>query len=255
MTEGLITTLNAIGTPVVIIAAAAVAFVLRSISTQLAIAGGVITLLAVAAYVPIDLYPKARDAWGNIHVEVSPQKFESFSKDMSPTDVSIIVKRGEQEIAKKSIPSPNLEVFSENTIVLKRIAEKDSFSAMVGTTPIGLISDRELETKGFYQKTPEKAPQYIASSKAVYKGMSWSFDNAQLGKVKLTFVGYENGKPLIEVTSSVHGNPQPEKIALANKTFGTLSFNGQYEMTIHIREASLNQTGGEWIAFNVIVVA
>ncbi|WP_194664175.1 hypothetical protein [Vibrio anguillarum] len=53
MNETLIGALNSIGTPIVIVASTAIALIIGKVSKKLSVAAGVISVVAVALYVPI----------------------------------------------------------------------------------------------------------------------------------------------------------------------------------------------------------
>lgn len=254
MGEGYISALHAIGTPVVIIAATAIALLMGRISHKLSVAGGVIALVSVALYVPIDLYPKARDAWGDTVINVTPRSFNAYLSDMSPTSVSIVGMRGETAFASIDIPAPERGFFENKKLVLERNPTGESFHAKIGETKIGVVTDTELESKGFHRVSPSNSQaKDIESSKRVYIGSSWSVANTLLGKLELTFLRIEKGKVVVKLYSSSYGTPKPETIEISNKHFDVHSFEGIHEVTVQVREADFSVVGKEWAAFTIII--
>lgn len=257
MTEDLnfINILHSIGTPVAIIAATAISILLRTISHKLSIAGGVITLLAVGAYIPIDLAPKVLNLWGETKVQIEPNSFQAFSTDLLPTEVSIVVKRGTKELQRQTIQAPRDDFFVNKQIILERKSEEKMFLAKVGNMIVGSLSDDELAAKGFTRKVSQavEQPKSISDSKRIFVGHSWSFDNTALGKLELSFEKIKQGKAVLKLSSSSYGTPQPEVIELSNKEFKVQSFEGNFEATIKIREADFTTFGEEWVALTVII--
>ena len=252
--ENLISILKEIGTPVAIISATIVAVFMRKIHDKLGLAAGIITLVAVAAYIPIDLGPKARDAFAKTKIEVSPQKFHSFLLDGSPTEVSILTKRGDETVDELKVPSIGTDHLATRPISLERHPTGNSFYAVIGQTKYGIIKDETLESKGFqrYLANSNK-PQHIKSSKRVYIGKTWAIHNTPLGKLELTFLKIQNGKVLLKLSSSSFGTPQPETIEIANKQFEVQCFEGKYEVTVQVREANFDTKGLEWAAFTIVI--
>jgi len=251
--EGVINALNAIGTPVVIIAATAIALLMGKVSNKLAFASGVIAVVSVALYVPIDLYPKARDAWADTKLKVEPNVFNAFGSDMTPTSVSIVGVRGETEVASIIVPAPKEGFFDNKKIMLERNPDGESFYAMIGDNKIGVIEDGELESKGFYRTVPNSQPKSIESSKRLYVGSTWTVSNTPLGKLELTFLKMEKGKVVVKLYSSNFGASQPEEVQISNKQFDVQSFEGKYEVTVQVREADFSVSGSEWAAFTIII--
>ena len=119
---------------------------------------------------------------------------------------------------------------------------------------VGSLTDEELASKGFERKvqTPSQ-PQQIATSKRVFIGQSWSIDNTALGKLELNFSEIKEGKAILKLSSSNYGIPKPETVELSNKEFKVQSFEGSYEITVHVRQADFTIQCQEWAAFTIII--
>ncbi|MEZ9207325.1 hypothetical protein AB6E95_07560 [Vibrio splendidus] len=253
MNEALIGALNNIGTPIVITASTAIALIIGKVSKKLSIAAGVISVIAVGLYVPIDLYPKARDAFAPLEVEVTPKSVLTYSSDMTAVELVINTRRGSKLVSEIRIPKPTEDLFKDKTVSLQRSKSEDSYDVNVGNVNLGILKDSEIESKGFVRLEANVTPKSIVSSKRIYVGKSWVVNNTHVGKLTLQFVKTDKGSVVLKMHSSNFGESHPESITLENKSFDVMSFEGKYEATIYIQAADFSQAGNEWAAFTVIV--
>ena len=104
---------------------------------------------------------------------------------------------------------------------------------VTGVTPIGFVSDSQLESKGFSRvESFSTKPQDVKTSKRVYVGDTWSITNTSLGKLDISFKKIKGGKAVLKVHSSNYGSSSPKLISIANKEFEVVGFDGQYDVTI-----------------------
>ncbi|UTM56138.1 hypothetical protein L4174_009780 [Photobacterium sp. CCB-ST2H9] len=253
MNETLIGALNSIGTPIVIIASTAIAIIIGKVSKRLSVAAGFISVVSVALYVPIDLYPKARDAFEPLEIEVIPKSVLTYSSDMTGIELVIDARQGSKSVAEVRIPKPAEDLFSDKIVSLQRSTYGDSYDVKVGNINLGMLKDSEIESKGFVRPEVNVTPKSIVSSKRIYVGKSWVVNNTQAGKLTLNFVKTDKGGVVLKMHSSNFGESQPESITLENKSFDVMSFEGKYEATVYIQAADFSQAGNEWAAFTVIV--
>lgn len=254
MNESIIGALNNIGTPVVIVASAAIALLIGKISTKLSFYGGVISLISVALYVPIDLYPKARDAFSPVETQIKPENFGAYLSDMTGVDVSVITKRGDDIISELEVAAPEVNLFSNKNVSLERSVSGTSFDVAIGQINLGILKDSEIESKGFVRREEKEiVRKNIVSSKRIYVGKSWSVQHTLAGKLTLKFKKTDRGNVVLKMHSSNYGKSQPETITLPNKQFDIMSFGGDYEVTVYIQAADFSVAGKEWASFTIII--
>lgn len=257
--ESLFKVLHEIGVPVAIIASAFVTVFMRSIHRTFTLIAASITLIAVAAYVPIELIPKARDALAPTKLRIEPSTFTPMDQSGLPIPISIQTIRGETVLDKVDVPVPELEIWRDRSLVLERHGENHSFFVKNGPFKLGQLSDDAITAKGF-TRDDEVAycsrKSHVAASDKVYVKSTWSLGETgtPLGIVRLKFHQFKGNSVEVSLKSENFGKPFPRTVWIKKDVYNTQTFQGKYGVTIMVRSANFTTKGEEWATFIVAIL-
>ena len=256
--EGLIRVLHEIGVPVAIISSAVVFGLLRSFNPKIAIAAAILTLTAVAAYIPIELYPKWRDATARSTLAIQPQEFFALSKAGDPVSVVIELRNGESIIDSKKSLFPENSTFKSRALTLVRNKDEGDppFSVLGSDFPLGTISRNQLNAAGLQiagSPTDKTSSVLLRTSGKVTVGHEWSIDtDTVLGRVTLRFTKFSGQTAFVSLSSNRLPDPQPKLRQIKSKEYDSFTFDSNYEVEVLVRDANFSETGNEWARFTVI---
>lgn len=243
--------LKGLGVPAAIIAAMTIAICFRKINPRASRAAAIITLAGVAAFVSIDLYPRARDAfWAVPRIETSPSEFFAFSADGEPVKASIAAYRGDTLLIAKTIVPISLNRVLAKQLHLKR--KEDGFVALNGTVPVGVVSDDSIRAAGLVPFSGGRHQSEVLHTRRVYRGQTIEFRNTSHGSLKIRFLRIgSNGGAVVTLISDALGKPRPSEITVKNKALDSQIFQGIHEFLIVVREADFTKES-VWAAFTVV---
>ncbi len=258
MDDSTLEVLKNIGVPVAIISAAFVTAMLRVVHKKLAIASGIITLISVSLYIPIELIPKARDAISSTSIDIEPDLFHAFTETGKPISVTASCTQGDSIVDTFSSALPDYNSWKNRLLALRPHETEQAFYVMSNGHQLGKITYQMLANMGYGRINsiePCSKPYFLASSKKVYVNSSWPIGDTGtiLGRLTLNFTKIEAGKAVVSLESSQMPLPKPDSLSISNKSFDTQTFESSYEVTVQVREANFEIPGKEWAAFNIIV--
>ncbi len=255
----IINSLGNIGVPTAIIAACFITWMFKTINQKLALASGILTLIIVVIYVPIELFPQARSAFSSYKLEVSSEKVHVFNELGKPTDFTVACKSGDSVIDSLSIDMAQPSSWNSRNLSLRSVNSGSTYEVSSNGDVLGVITNHTLNNLGYVKSSsivPCSRTSFVASSQEVYPGNQWAIGNVNdaLGQLTLDFLAIHSGKAVFTLSSSKLASPKPEKLAVQNKSFDRQVFESNYEVTVQVRSADFTKPLGEqWAAFTVIV--
>lgn len=256
MPESILRVLADLGVPAAITAAAAMTFAMRPISDRFAKVGATLTLLGIAAYLPIQLYPQARDAFAPIQLRLEPAEFRAFKESGEPTRVVVSAVYGDTTVEQKIVPAADPAKLSERSLQIERHESEPSFLVSVGANKIGQLRDAALKARGWSQSIAStggcERPNFIYHSAKVYRDQTWAISGTPYGDLRLKFHDISGTGAIVSVSSGNLAKPSPATVVIPNKAFDTQSYSGQHEILIQVHSADFTTKGEEWARFAVI---
>lgn len=256
MDDSTLYALKDIGVPAAIVASVFATLLFKIIDKRLALISGTITILSIAAYTPLELWPKYVAASEQIKTKPDTYLHPNIKEESKKNKRIYFKDKNSPSIAKTEKKSysnqrdKELSIHKKDSQLGLYISNKDM--------TLGKISETQLNNIGYAQASSKKdcnKPYFLASSKKVYLNNSWPIGDSQtaLGDLQLHFKGIKGGRAIVSLQSSSFSSPQPENMTINNKSFDTQTFQSTYEATVQVREANFEKKGEEWAAFNLIV--
>ncbi|WP_370978247.1 hypothetical protein [Agaribacterium sp. ZY112] len=259
MDASLVTSLGDVGVPAAIIAAALVTWIFQPIHKKLSLASGSLTLVTICLYVPIELFPKAQNAFSSAELQLEPEKFFVFNELGKTTDFTASCSSGSRVIAQRVISAAQPPEWPKRKLNMNINPDADSYTLNANGEAVGVLTEHTLNNLGLVKASSIRTcsrPHFVASSKKVYVGDSWELGHISpnLGQLRLDFQGIQAGKALVSLKSSILAHPKPASLTIANKSFDSQTFESNYELMVQVREADFTRSNGQqWAAFTVIV--
>ena len=121
-----------IGTPIVIITGGLLSALWKKSDVKLASYARVITLVALALYLPIELYSKFNDTKSAPELKIAPTGLYSCQSDGTPSPLTIMLTQGEDTVSCDTIPPFDPQVLSDRDLTLDRDSSKSGFVVKSG---------------------------------------------------------------------------------------------------------------------------